>query len=230
MPWAVFVLLIANIVAGGYFLTEATPTGDARVRALEINAGEIEVLPPATLAAAAPAPAKPAVNSAEQPAPNAAPKPGVAACLEWGTFGTAELERAQAEITAMGAPRTIVRDLGLAPAWWVHIAPLRSREEADRRAQAIEAAGVKDVQVVADGERWRNAISLGIFKTEEAAKARLARVKEAGVRNVAIAQRSDLLRLASLLLVEPSKTLVARMAELRSAYPGTELRAVACPS
>jgi hypothetical protein len=121
-----------------------------------------------------------------------------------------------------------VRELGPAFAWWVHVPPLRSREEAERRAQAIEAAGVNDVQVVADG-RWRNAISLGIFKTEEAASAQLARMKAAGVRNATVVQRNDLLRLASLFIVEPPPALVARMAELRSGFPGTELHAAACP-
>jgi hypothetical protein len=82
---------------------------------------------------------------------------------------------------------------------------------------------------VAEGERWRNSISLGIFRTEEAANAYLARLREAKVRNAAIAQRTDLLRLAALLLVEPTPALVGRMAELKLAYPGTELRAVACP-
>jgi hypothetical protein len=82
---------------------------------------------------------------------------------------------------------------------------------------------------VADGGRWRNAISLGIFKTEEAAGAQLARMKAAGVRNATVVQRNDLLRLTSLFIVEPPPALVARMAELQSGFPGTELRAVACP-
>ena len=220
MPWAVFVLLIANIAVGGYFLAERAPSVQADGRGLEVNADKIEVLPPAAAAAA-----PPPVEAAEKPPAKAA----VVACLEWGTFGAVELERAQTELVRLGSLRTIVRELGLSPAWWVHVPPLRSREEAARRAQDIEAAGVKDVQIVAEGERWRNAISLGIFKTEESASAYLARMKEAGVRNAAIAQRNDLLRLSSLLVIEPPQALVARMADLRSAYPGTELRAVACP-
>lgn len=220
MPWAVFVLLIANIAVGGYFLAERPPSVQADVRGLEVNADQVAVLPPAAPEAAGPAQSDPA---GKPPA-----KPASEACLEWGSFGSAELERAQLELASLGAPRTIVRELGPSPAWWVHVPPLRSREDAVRRAQEIEAAGVKDVQVVAEGERWRNAISLGIFKTEEAAGAQLARMKEAGVRNVAIAQRNDLLRLSSLFIVEPPPALVARMADLRSAYPGTELRAVAC--
>jgi hypothetical protein len=111
----------------------------------------------------------------------------------------------------------------------VHVPPLRTREEAEWLARQIEAAGVQDVQIVADGERWRNAISLGIFRSEEAASAHSERMKAAGVRNAAVAERNDLLRLASIFIVEPPPALVARTADLRSAFPGTELRAVACP-
>lgn len=233
MPWVVFVLLIANIAVGGYFLAEKTPSGEAEVRGREVDADKVKVLPPAAAEAATSPPVEPAATPAEKAAEkaveNPAPKPVTAACLEWGTFGAAELERAQAEIAALGATRTIVRELGPALAWWVHVPPLRSREEAERRAQAIEAAGVKDVQIVTDGERWRNAISLGIFKTQEAASAQLVRMKAGGVRNVAIAQRNDLLRLTSLFIVEPTAALAARMAELRFGFPGTELRAAACP-
>jgi hypothetical protein len=241
VPWIVFVLLIANIAVGGYFVAQGTPRTETDFRKLEVNADKVKVLPPAAAEAgsaprvepaANPAvnpPANPAERPADKSAEQAAPKPVAAACLEWGTFGSAELERAQAQIAALGTTRTSVRELGPALAWWVHVPPLRSREEAERRAQAIEAGGVKDVQVVADGGRWRNAISLGIFKTEEAASAQLARMKAAGVRNATVVQRNDLLRLASLSILEPSPALVARVAELQSDFPGTELHAAACP-
>jgi hypothetical protein len=225
VPWAVFVLLLANIALGGYLIAGRTPPGvQDDVRALEVNADKVTPVRASDAQASAPADA-PATAA---PAKSAA-KPAASACLEWGAFAAAELERAQADLGRLGADRSSVRDLGLAPAWWVHVPPLRSREEAQARAREIEAAGMGDVQVVADGERWRNSVSLGIFRTEEAAHSYLARMREARVRNAAVAQRNDLLRLSSVLIVEPTPALVARIAELRATYPGTELRAVACP-
>ncbi len=224
MPWAVFVLLLANIALGGYLVAGRTPAGvQADVRALEVNADKVTQVRASDAQSSAPANAPPTAPA------KAAARPATSACLEWGSFAAAELERAQADLGRLGADRSSVRDLGPAPAWWVHVPPLRSREEAQGRAREIEAAGMGDVQVVADGERWRNSISLGIFRSEEAAHAYLARMREARVRNAAVAQRNDLLRLSSVLIVEPSPALVARMAELRATYPGTELRAVACP-
>ena len=225
MPWAVFVLLLANIAIGGYLLTERTPAGvHADVRALEVNAQK--VLPVGTGNGRGAAQDK---SSAVAAASAGGGKPAAGACLEWGSFAAAELERAQADLGRLGVDSARVRELGLVPAWWVHVAPLRSREEADRRAREIEATGVRDVQVVADGERWRNSISLGIFRSEEAANAYLTRLREARVRNAAIAQRNDLLRLAALIVIEPPPALVGRIAELKSAHPGTEMRALACP-
>ena len=217
MPWVVLVLMLANVAVAGYLVAAGTPSGlhtDARV--MEINAAKVTPVRPA------------ATQATAQATTGTAAKQGPRACLEWGSFGAAELDRAQADLARLGANKSSARDLGLVPAWWVHVPPLRLREEAERRAREIEETGVSDVRVVSDGERWRNAISLGIFRSEDAANVYLARMKEAKVRNVAVAQRNDLLRLASILIVEPPPTLVARLAELRAAFPGTELRAVAC--
>ena len=224
MHWAVFALLLANIVLGGYLVAGRTPAGgQADVSAQEVNAAKV------TSVVAGDAQSKPPAAAPATPSGKPAAKPAASACLEWGAFAAAELERAQADLARLGADRASVRDLGPAPAWWVHVPPLRSREEAERRARDIESAGMGDVQVVADGERWRHSISLGIFRSEEAANAYLARMREAKVRNAAVAQRNDLLRASSVLIIEPPPALVARLAELRAGYPGTELKAVACP-
>lgn len=215
MPRIAFVLVAANVALVAYLLLAGAPAAvEPDVRALEVNADKVTIVRPA------------AKGAASEPRAAAVQ----AACLEWGTFGTAELERVRAQLAGLGVTRTVVQELGPKTAWWVHLPPLWSREEAERRAREIAAAGVTDVRVVAEGERWRNAVSLGIFKTEEAAAAQLARLREAGVANAAIAQRGDLLRLASIVIVEPAQDLAARIAELRAAYPGTELKALACPA
>lgn len=215
MPWLALALLAANIMLALYLrLAPAPAAAQPDVRALEVNADQVTIVKPGT----------------RKPAPEARAAATATACLEWGAFDTAALERAQAELARLGAVRTIVRDLGPVPAWWVHIPPLRSREEAQRLAQQIQAAGVNDVRVMTEGERWRNAISLGIYKTEETAAAQAARLRAAGVANAAIAQRDDLLRTAAIVVVEPTQALAARIAELRPAYPGTELKALECPA
>ena len=219
MPWAVFVLLLANIAVGIYGLLEQERAGtrpDPRAR--EVNAEQVRVLRSG--------PANEKKESRAVPASAAT----ASACLEWGSFAAPELERVRAGLASLGAERLIVRELGPVRAWWVHVPPLGSREEAERRARELAQAGHKDVRVVLDGERWRNAISLGIFRSEDAANEHLARLREIPVRNAAVVERSDLLRLGAILVVEPQPALVARIAELSTAYPGTELRAVACPA
>jgi len=111
----------------------------------------------------------------------------------------------------------------------VYVPPLRSRDEAEQRALEIRQAGVPGARVVNEPDRWRNAISLGIFRTEEAATAQLTRMRAAQVQNAAVVQRNNLLPLASILIVEPPAELVGRLAELQHAFAGTALKAVACP-
>jgi hypothetical protein len=211
--WTALILLLANLGVAGYLLfIGREPASGTDVRALELNADKVR-----SLRAAA--------------APGSAGKSGkaAAACLEWGSFTAGELERAQAELAKLGAGKMSVREFAESAAWWVHVPPLKSRDEAERRRRDIEDAGVKDARVVTEGDRWRNAISLGIFKSEEAANAYLARMKESKVRNVAVAQRNDLLRLSAIVIADPSPAQVTRVMELRTGFAGTEVKAVPCP-
>ena len=77
-------------------------------------------------------------------------------------------------------------------------------------------------------ESWRHAISLGTFVSEAAAAAHYQRMREAKVRNVTFAPRTDEIRTAVLVISEPTAAVAARLVELKSAFVGTELKAAAC--
>ncbi|MCC6535129.1 MAG: SPOR domain-containing protein [Burkholderiales bacterium] len=212
MRWLALLLLLANLALGAYLAFRPLPlVVMPDIRALELNPERVKALP----------------RIESSPAPATGAKPAPAACLEWGNFAAAELERAQ-ELLAKQQVKSRVRELGRVAAWWVYVTPLRSRDEAERRLRELDELGVRDASVVTD-DRWRNAISLGIFKTEETALAHQARMRESKVRNVAVVQRGDLLRLSSLVIADPSTALVGRVTELAAAFAGTELKAIACP-
>ena len=67
--------------------------------------------------------------------------------------------------------------------------PVANRAAADKRAAELKAAGLKDVLVV-DGGPQRFAISLGAFRTEDAAKAQLAELAKKGVAGAKVGPRS----------------------------------------
>jgi len=208
--WTALLLLLANLGVAGYLLLiDPAPKAQTDMRVLELNADKVKSLK---------------LSAGAQPAVSAG------ACLQWGNFTGAELDRALEQIARLKPAKSAARDLDESPVWWVHVPPFKTREEAERRLREIEESGTKEARLIAEGERWRNAISLGIFKSEDAANAYLARMKELKVRNVAVVRRTDLIKLAVIVVADPSPALVTRVMELKAGFEGTDVKASACPA
>jgi len=74
--------------------------------------------------------------------------------------------------------------------WWVHIPPLPNGAQADKKAAELSKLGVKDFYVVRESGPNQYAVSLGLFKSEEAAKDSLAVLqKKKGVKSARILAR-----------------------------------------
>ncbi len=63
--------------------------------------------------------------------------------------------------------------------WWVYIPPAADRKVARRMVERLKAAGVTDLWLMPDGE-WRNAISLGLYSREGAARGRAEALRKQG--------------------------------------------------
>lgn len=75
-------------------------------------------------------------------------------------------------------------------AWWVHIPDMQTRQLAERKQAELRALGVREMIVMADpADPQKLAVSLGLFKTEAAAKELLATLNGQGVRSARIAPR-----------------------------------------
>jgi hypothetical protein len=108
----------------------------------------------------------------------------------------------------------------------VFIPPLKTKAEADKKAGEARALGVEDLYVVQDSSAQRFAISLGAFKTEEAANNYLAQLRQKGVRSAAAAPRGA--KNTTFVIRDPGDAVAARLAELRLEFPAATLRAAAC--
>jgi len=212
MRWLALTLLAANLAVGSYLLFVAPkPRTQVDIAGLELNANRVTILR----------------GTGERPADGVSAKPKLAACLEWGLLAESDLERAQAELVKVDVRNVRTRMLEPGPVWLVYLAPARSRDDADRRVQELDEQGVKGARVLND-ERFRNAISLGVFNSEQTATAQQQRMREAKVRNVAIAQRNDGIRLSVLVVPEATSELAMRLAEVRATMTGTDVNAVTC--
>jgi cell division septation protein DedD len=110
--------------------------------------------------------------------------------------------------------------------YWVHLLPLRDAGEAEKKAEEIRKLGVSDYFVVQDEGPNRYAISLGLFRTEQAAKELLDRLVKKGVRTARIDLRQKSEK-ATLELRGPASQVDSAATDLLAKYGAhaTECRA-----
>jgi hypothetical protein len=224
---ALFLLLVlANLVFFAWAHVAREEAGAAsRIRQLEIAPEKIRLLRAEPVPGAGPR----APGKSIPPAPSAASGvPG--ACLEWGIFAGPAAARAEAALAELGLPPGQVgRSVTDAGGYWVYMPPLKTRADAERKVGELKALGVTEFFVVQEPAQWRYAISLGIFRSDEAAQAFLAKLREQGVRSAVAARRENFLKQVAFYVREPDGETVARVTALQLEFPGTEIKAGPCP-
>jgi hypothetical protein len=210
-----FILALANAVffAYAWFGSGAQAGGDAQIIGQQLNPGKIRLLAPEQVSALT-----------RKPEPPKAVAAVAGVCLEWGAFLGADTARAGQllEPLALGAKLTQRRP-DEAAGFWVYISPLASRQAATQKAAELKRLGVDDYFVMPDDPKWRNGISLGVFKTEEAAKARLAALRAMGVKSATAGARETQSGKIYFQVHDANPGLVAKLNELKQGFPGTEV-------
>jgi hypothetical protein len=203
-------LVLANLALAAYALLAPKPQSpDAGRLESQLNADKIRIVPP-----------RPAVAPSRK-----------SACIQWGSFSSAELPAAQDAIGALGlGARVSALEVPSVAGWWVYIPPLRNRAEVDRKIRELDALGITEYYAVENEGEMRNAISLGIFKSEEAARAFLDALRAKGVAAAQLGRREHRITQTAFLVRDPDAATSARMAEVANRFPGSELKALDCPA
>lgn len=210
-------LLLANLgfFAYHHFLLEADPA-PAQIAALQLNPEKIR---PVT--APAPAAPSPALSAGTGGAP---------VCMSWGVFSGPDVTRADEAVAALGLPaNAVIRQVESSDGYWIHLPVQKSRADVERKAGELKALGITDYVAVTEPERWRNAISLGLFKTQAAADAQLDKLREQGVKTAQVTRHERLLKQVTFYVREPDTTLVAKLAAVQKVFPASEMKAGGCP-
>lgn len=218
MRWMFVLLLIANIAFFGVMqMPHGNSDSDSMASHVPYHAEQIRLLPEADLAQAEPTPVAP-----------------TQICLEWGVFSKSELARAQNALKPLQLEETAIT-LRSVPEktskFWVYIPPLRSRADAQKKQDELKELGVEDSLILQDNNKWRYAISLGVFSTQEAADKYLAELRtKNNVRSARSGPRTLDEGHSSMLIQASDTNLEADLVKLKQDFPGTELKAVPCSS
>jgi hypothetical protein len=204
-----FLLLVANLVLAAFALLRPAADGEPQLLQQQLNADQIRIIPPRPLAP---------------------PQPRKATCVDWGNFSAAELASARRALEPLQlGERISEREVSVIASWWVYIPPLKNKAEVERKIAELEQLGVTEYYAVDTPGPMRFAISLGIFRTEEAANGFLDALRQKGVRSATVGNRDYRLTLTALRVRDPDARVSARLAELHAQFPGTELKALDCP-
>jgi hypothetical protein len=241
IKWIFGLLFMANVLffavmQWGSALT--VDTGNPQAQA-PLNADKIKIVAMPVASSAVPASAVIAASAVSATSSGAAATsaPSVAkvvansqfSCMEWGEFSGADLQRVNNLITSMTLGyKTKQRTVEHITGYWVYIAPIKSTALVAKKVAQLKKMDIKDYFVVKESGTWKNSISLGIFKTEDAAKKYLATLQEQGVRSAKVGERASKLKFSIFVMNRLDGAQAAQVASLHKDFPESELKSVPC--
>ena len=177
-------------------------------------------------------------------APNAAPAPSLSSnvlatsqdqraftdvCLEWGEFSGTDSARATAALTTLKlADRLTQRQTEYAIGYWVYMPPAQTRAEMDKNIAELKTHNVKDYFTVQEVGPWKNAISLGVFKTDKAARKAFDSLRAKGVKTAVMGELMSKFKLTVFVLKSPDAAAIEKMVTLQKEFAGSAVHLVAC--
>ena len=169
-----------------------------------------------------------ASTPAETPAPLAA-KLGIS-CMEWGEFSGTDLARATTALSALQLGDKLgQRQVEYAIGYWVYIPPAKDKAAVNQKIAQLKSRGIDEYFIVSDAGPWLNAISLGVFKTQEAAQhflEELRRTKD--VRSARIGERASKLKMTIFVLNGLDAAAMSNLVEMQKDFAGSELKEITC--
>jgi hypothetical protein len=209
-------LLLLNVAvfAYGYYSMQAAKHSAESERLRPINADAVKILTPQQVAKLGPA------KVAQL----------TLACAEWGPFNEPERVKAMQLLEPMNLGRSMsARRVEITAPHWVYIPPKKDRAAAERAMTELKRLNVTDAVLLTEKGEWNWAISLGVFRTKEAADNRREELRGKGVKTMAYREREQTVTLTSLVLREPSQATLATLETARQQLPSSSVSTGACP-
>lgn len=207
-------LLVANLAFGAH-LWLTVPAGEPDFSRREKNPQELKIV--------SVTPPFEAAGRAERTRKQAQSLSG-SACVELSGIAPAAVPRLREIFAAMRIEERVTeRKVEETTRHWVFLPPAKDRRGAEQAVSILRRQAMTDVSLRPD-----NAISLGVFSNEEAARRHLAVVESKGVKGAQVGPFSREMKETVFEVREPDSTLIARLALLQRDFPDAALRAVPC--
>lgn len=222
-------LLIVNGLLFAYHqghLEKIFPSGREPGRmSRQLNADKFKLIPAPGVTASVPASTSTVAASSEVAEPNPGAKPNLSACTEIGNFTGAEAKRFEARLAgvpiAAKLSRRAVQEMS---SHMILIPPQENREGAEKKAGELRRLGVTDFYVISENTDQRWGVSLGIFKTEEAARARFAALNQQGVQSARLIEHKIPLPRVAFQLRDLDGDAQAMIDKIKLEFPRQEVR------
>jgi hypothetical protein len=177
---------------------------------------------------AAPASDAPKVTASSATASSSTPvgKSEPLVCKEIGSFDAAGAKRFEAMLQPLGLADKLTRkDNEEVANNIVYIPSQGSKEGADKKANELKHLGVNDFYIIQDAGDLHWGISLGVFKTEEAARAFLTSLNQKGVHSARLGTHSIATTKVNFLLNGLDSAAVAGVDKIVADFPHVEAHA-----
>ena len=218
MRWVAGALLLVNLAVGAYFFWAQNQSTSQAVAYSPVNADKI-ILKGSRIASDQ-APVKTSGS--------AAPASGDPICVEWRGFGEADLEQGRQAIKELAAQRVLsVEELPVDRMYWVIFPPLPSEAASKVKLKEMLALKIKEAFIINDGI-WKNALSLGLFSTEDSARRYIRELEDKGVSGLRMETKPKEGTLYYYLVKSEDAATLRDLDEVRQTLPSTTLTRVAC--
>ena len=150
-------------------------------------------------------------------------------CLQWGNFYEEQIQYVTNMMAEMYSGLSFEwENTGSAVKYWLVIPSLPNKEATNRMINKLRNFGIASFRVKKTEERWRNAISLGIYDDKQTATKQLEELEKKGISNAVI--EDYLVELKKIVIDQSNFTIKEQLQKTAEQLEGTQIISIQCNS
>ena len=150
-------------------------------------------------------------------------------CLQWGNFYEEQIQYVTNMMAEMYSGLSFEwENTGSAVKYWLVISSLPNKEATNRMINKLRNFGIASFRVKKTEERWRNAISLGIYDDKQTATKQLEELEKKGISNAVI--EDYLVELKKIVIDQSNFTIKEQLQKTAEQLEGTQIISIQCNS